>query len=163
MNRLICNKQLAFFEENTRSGEVHELHPICCNEYWEVYASFSAEGIRYAIVGVNGERCVYKEYGGLSREIIYYEPAGRDLMCHYVASGAWRLLSVRGDKLCDITAKLANCGNPMKLFVTYMEFKSQVLWLHARASRYYEEDFYFKQTENGYEKIDEAEAKVLFD
>ena len=51
----------------------------------------------------------------------------------------------------------------MKLFVTYMEFKSQVLWLHARASRYYEEDFYFKQTENGYEKMDEAEAKALFD
>ena len=161
MNRLIYNKQLAFFEENTRSGEVHELHPICCNEYWEVYASFSAEGIRYAIVGVNGERHVYKEYGGLSREIIYYEPAGRDLMYCKVGVGDWHLLSICDGKLCVITDRLVSNGEPMKLCVTYMEFKSQVLQLHARAPRYYEKDCYFKQTEKGYEKIDEVEAKGL--
>ena len=161
MNKLIYNKQLAFFEENTRSGAVRELHPICCNEYWEVYASFSEEGITYAIVGVNGERRVYKEYGGLSRSIIYYEPAGRDLMCRKVESGDWHLLSVRSGKLCDITARLVNRGEPMTLIATSMEFKSQVLHICARAPRHYEKDCYFKQTENGYEKIDEAEAKAL--
>lgn len=161
MNKLIWNKQLAFFEENTRNGEVRELYPICRNEYWEVYASFSEEGIRYVIVGVNGERRVYKEYGGLYRSIIYFEPAGRDLMCRKVESGDWHLLSVRSGKLCDITARLVGRGEPMTLTVTCMEFKSPVLHVCARASRCYEKDCYFKQTENGYEKIDEAEAKSL--
>lgn len=161
--KLIYGSDGVFYEKNLKTGEVRKLSPTFSNEFWEIYTVFSPEGIIYKIVGINrdGERCSYAQYSGLSSSIIYYEPAGRDLLCHDINSPDWRILSVCGGKLCDITSQLADNGEHMPLAVTYVEFKAPFLRLHVKGLRPYEKDCWFKQVESGYEPVSAETAANL--
>lgn len=153
MSKVIYDRNGYLFVKKPRTGEVRGLRPTFANAFWEVYTIFSPEGIDYRIVGINGERRSYGGYGGLSRSVVYYEPAGYDLIYHNIDAPDWHLLSLRDGKLCDITQQLANSGEKMPLMVTHMAFEAPFLWMHVKGMRCYEKDCYFRQGDNGYETV----------
>lgn len=150
-----------FYEMNPDGSVRRKLQAAFVFEYWEVYALHCSDGIFYAVVGLHGGvRFCWKKQTRVSTSPLYFVSVGRDL-AYRVIGGHWILLSIQDGKCHDILPKLIKGNSNQALFVSALSFDGEILKLHVKAVRFYDEDWWFEQTPTGYRLLNTKPPKKM--